>query len=82
MPQALVVTIGRHGHDINKTNSGETDYQAFGARLEDNLDSLQQLLAQPGFGEGPASLGSELELYIVDAAGSPLYDNVDILADA
>ena len=70
------------GIDINKTSFGETDYQAFGARLEDNLDSLRQLLAQPGFGEGPASLGSELELYIVDAAGSPLYDNVDILADA
>ena len=30
----------------------------------------------------PRSLGAELEMYIVDAQGMPLYANQEILADA
>ncbi len=36
----------------------------------------------PGFGDGPGSLGAELEMYVVDGAGNPLYANEEILADA
>ena len=70
------------GIDIDKTSFGATDHQAFSARLEENLDALRQLLTQPGFGEGPATLGSELEMYIVDDAGNPLYANQEIEAAA
>jgi len=70
------------GIEIDRTSFGEADYQAFGLRLEENLDCLRQLLAQPGFGDGPGSLGSELELYVVDGAGNPLYANEEILADS
>lgn len=70
------------GIEIDRSSFGEADYRAFGMLLEENLECLQQLLSQPGFGDGPASLGSELELYVVDTAGNPLYANEDILADS
>ncbi|MCK7495555.1 MAG: hypothetical protein MZW92_34425 [Comamonadaceae bacterium] len=70
------------GIEIDGSSFGEADYRAFGLLLEENLECLQQLLSQPGFGDGPASLGSELELYVVDTAGNPLYANEDILADS
>jgi len=70
------------GIEINRTSFEAQDFRAFGHRLEDNLDGLRRLLARPGFGEGPASLGAELEMYIVDAAGHPLFANEEILADA
>jgi len=70
------------GIEIDRTSFDAEDYRAFAARLEENLDCLQQLLSRPGFGDGPRSLGSELELYVVDPAGKPLYANEDILLDA
>ncbi len=70
------------GIEIDKTSFDPRDYRDFGARLGENLDALQHLLSGPGFGEGPASLGAELEMYIVDSAGHPLYANEEILADA
>lgn len=70
------------GIDIDHTSFDETDHAAFAARLEENLEALLELLADPGFGEGPASLGSELEMYVVDGAGNPLHANEEILAQA
>jgi len=70
------------GNEIDKTSFSREDFEIFQRRLEENLDVLQQLLADPAFGRGPASLGAELEMYIVDAAGNPLYANEEILADA
>ena len=70
------------GIEIEKTDFSEADYSAFAIRLEQNLAVLQQLLDDPDFGEGPASLGAELEMYVVDAAGNPLYANEEILAAA
>ncbi|MBE9537655.1 MAG: glutamate--cysteine ligase [Proteobacteria bacterium] len=70
------------GIDIDKVDFAPADFVAFGARLEQNLNALAEALATPGFGVGPASLGAELEMYIVDAAGNPLYVNEDILSDA
>jgi len=68
------------GIDIEKTEFSEADHEAFAIRLEQNLTILQQMLDDPDFGEGPASLGAELEMYVVDAAGNPLYANEEILA--
>ena len=70
------------GIDIDKTTFEAADFKAFGKRLEQNLESLQALLARPGFGAGPASIGSEMEMYIVDASGYPLYANEEIEEEA
>jgi gamma-glutamyl:cysteine ligase YbdK (ATP-grasp superfamily) len=70
------------GIEINKTSFADQDYLKFKGRLEENLAALQQLLADPGFGCGPRSLGAELEMYIVDGDGNPLYANQEILAAA
>jgi gamma-glutamyl:cysteine ligase YbdK (ATP-grasp superfamily) len=70
------------GIEIKKTAFTRGDYGAFRKRLEENLAALEQLLATPGFGRGQASVGSELEIYLVDAVGNPLYANQEILADS
>ena len=70
------------GTDIDKEDFQPTDYSAFRGALERNLVDLSEALATPGFGVGAPSLGAELEMYIVDAAGNPLYINQDILSDA
>mgnify|MGYP001813965731 CR=1 FL=1 len=44
----------------------EEEFERFFERLKDNLTALEILLERPGFGEGPVSLGAELELSIVD----------------
>jgi gamma-glutamyl:cysteine ligase YbdK (ATP-grasp superfamily) len=70
------------GIEINQTEFEQQDYLAFRSRLEENLSALRKLMAQPDFGQGRASLGAELEMYIVDGQGRPLHANQEILADA
>jgi len=70
------------GIEIDKTSFSAQEYAAFQARLEDNLNALRDLAETPGFGCGPATLGAELEMYIVDAQGRPLHANKEIQADA
>ena len=63
------------GTDINQEQFDESDYARFTERLEECLSALGQLLRRPGFGVGPATVGAELELFLVDAAGRPLPSN-------
>ncbi len=70
------------GIEINNTDFSAEDYAAFIARLEENLSALGDLSRESGFGQSPGSLGAELEMYIVDGEGNPLYANQEILADA
>jgi gamma-glutamyl:cysteine ligase YbdK (ATP-grasp superfamily) len=70
------------GLGIEKISFDAKDYQDFRAKLENNLSALKQLLAQPGFGKGEASVGAELEMYIIDQEGRPLLANEEILAEA
>jgi len=70
------------GIEINRTRFSDQDYLDFRGRLEENLTTLRQLLAEPAFGCGPRSLGAELEMYIVDGEGNPLHANREILAAA
>jgi gamma-glutamyl:cysteine ligase YbdK (ATP-grasp superfamily) len=56
------------------------DYSRFRERLEEHLHTLGRLLDVPGFGSGPATVGAELELVLVDSSGKPLTRNRDILA--
>ena len=67
------------GIEISKSSYSEQEYQAFIGKLQENLEALKLLLARPGFGNGAASLGAELEMYVIDAAGKPMYLNKEIL---
>ncbi len=59
------------GLHIDREAFDEEDYSQFCERLSDSLAALRLLLARPGFGAGPASLGAELELNLVDDRGRP-----------
>lgn len=63
------------GTHIIQEHFGEPDYPRFRRRLEESLSVLGQLLQQPGFGAGPATVGAELELFLIDRAGRPLPHN-------
>ncbi len=62
------------------------DSLAFRQQLEINLKQLHQLFEQPprdaGFDAAAASIGSELEMYIVDHAGKPLPINQQVVSAA
>ena len=66
------------GTDIPVDQFDERDYPRFAERLTECLSALGQLLEQPGFGAGPATVGAELELFLVDAAARPLPHNQDV----
>jgi gamma-glutamyl:cysteine ligase YbdK (ATP-grasp superfamily) len=68
------------GTDIDKEDFGERDYARFAERLEQCLSALGQLLERPGFGVGAATVGAELELFLVDGAARPLPRNQAIRA--
>lgn len=70
------------GISIDRSEFADGDFNAFQAALERNLTALTRLLQRPGFGEGPASLGAELEMYLVDAEGRPLHVNREVHAAA
>ena len=67
------------GTDIEKTQFAAQDFSDFRNRLADNLDALRSLLADPEFGRGGGSLGAELEMYLVDDRGRPVFLNQEIL---
>src|ERR1044071_179108 len=60
------------GLEIDRDHFDEEHFQRFSERLQQNLAALAEVLARPGFGAGPASIGAELELSLVDGAGRPL----------
>lgn len=57
------------GHDLYREQFAPEEFSRFGERLRGNLAALRTVLARPGFGEGAATLGAELELSIVDRDG-------------
>ena len=68
------------GTDIDQEEFDERDYSRFAERLEECLSALGQLLERPGFGAGPATVGAELEVFLVDGAARPLPHNQAIRA--
>ncbi|MEM8562790.1 MAG: glutamate-cysteine ligase family protein, partial [Pseudomonadota bacterium] len=66
------------GREINQVDFEEADYQAFSASLERDLADLEVLLRRPDFGLGEATIGAELEIYVVDSDGHPLSLNEEI----
>ena len=68
------------GTEITKEKFSESDYARFASRLEQCLGDLGPLLGRPGFGTGPATIGAELELFLVDGAARPLPVNQAVRA--
>lgn len=67
------------GLPIDRTRFTEADHACFAERLQHSLQALQAVLARPGFGTGPSTLGAELELSLVDSQGLPLPRNRQVL---
>lgn len=68
------------GLEIAQSTFTAAEEERFSARLHASLPILESVLARPGWGEGPVSVGMELEMSLVDDAGRPLMRNVDVLA--
>lgn len=69
------------GLAIDRERFEEAEFPPFVERLERSLVAIRELLERPGFGEGPASLGAELELSLVDARSGPLLLNRSVLEE-
>jgi gamma-glutamyl:cysteine ligase YbdK (ATP-grasp superfamily) len=67
------------GLQIQTETFEDVEYERFSQRLVENLEALRGVLSRPGFGVGPASIGAELEMFLVDAAGRPLPINQQVL---
>ena len=60
------------GIEIEHDRFRTADHDLFKARLSEQLQALQVVLARPCFGQGVRLLGAELELSLVNDAGQPL----------
>lgn len=67
------------GVEVDREQFNAEDYEAFSEQLERELDQLREVLARPGFGEGDASIGAEVEMHLADAAGRPACVNGAVL---
>jgi hypothetical protein len=70
------------GIEIDRTQFSEEMRRCFAGRLERQLEQLRGLLARPGFGRGPDTLGAELELYLIDDRGLPVFLNHELQREA
>ncbi len=57
------------GINIDRAQFAEEEFTQFRNRLIQSLQALQHLVEQPGFGEGPLTIGAELELSIINGQG-------------
>ncbi len=67
------------GEQIYKSAFTDSDYEAFGARLEHQLDVLRETLRTPAFNRRRPSIGAELELYLADDDFQPAAVNEELL---
>ena len=68
------------GLSIARDSFEPREYQQFVDKVRLDLEVLQQLLQRDGFGDGPASIGAEVEFYIVDSRGRVQPINTEIQA--
>ncbi|MBC7173135.1 MAG: glutamate--cysteine ligase, partial [Polyangiaceae bacterium] len=66
------------GLEIERHSFATEDYERFRASLEADLEALARLIAEPGFGEGPRTIGAELELHLVDSELRPAPVNMAV----
>lgn len=67
------------GQFFEKDSFTETDDVIFRQRLEDQIAELKSLLKMPGFSSGAASIGAELEVYLIDNNSEPTAKNAQLL---
>jgi gamma-glutamyl:cysteine ligase YbdK (ATP-grasp superfamily) len=70
------------GIEIERDEFEEADYERFSERLRQSILALEIVLGRPRFGDGPMTLGAELELSLVDERGRPAPCNRAVLAAA
>jgi hypothetical protein len=69
----------RVGTAIDRVEYSDEERARFAARLSASLEALEAVLARPGFGAGEATLGAELELFLIDGRARPLPRNRAVL---
>lgn len=71
------------GEEIGTEDFSDEDHRRFAARCREGVEALAQVLARPGFGDGPPSTGVEVEIGLVgaDARPAPLNREVQAAAD-
>jgi gamma-glutamyl:cysteine ligase YbdK (ATP-grasp superfamily) len=57
------------GLSIDRDQFEEEDFSRFGKRLAHSLQALGHVMERPNFGEGPQTIGAELELSIINSQG-------------
>ncbi|MFI6511864.1 glutamate--cysteine ligase [Streptosporangium sp. NPDC050855] len=70
------------GQKVDKDRYSEEEFVQFRAKLAEQLDTLREVLARPGFGAGPATIGAELEMFLITPDGRPLPRNHEVQAAA
>jgi gamma-glutamyl:cysteine ligase YbdK (ATP-grasp superfamily) len=68
------------GEEIDRRSFDPGDYDRFGERLRSSMLALREILARPGFGTGPTTVGAEAELALVGPNGRALAANHEVLA--
>jgi hypothetical protein len=69
------------GIEIHRDHFEEEDYARFSERLDACVRALRVIVARPGFGVEPPSIGSELELNLVGDDMRPMHINRAVLAN-
>ncbi len=70
------------GVPVERGRYSRADYARFGDRLRLCVQALGHVLQRPGFGEGEATVGAELEMFLVGARGEPALVSADVLESA
>lgn len=70
------------GVDVARSDFGQADYDRFAEKLKGSLRALEGILARPGFGVGPTTIGSELELHLTLPDGRPARRNCEVVESA
>lgn len=68
------------GVEIDRDSFTAEEREAFRTKLAECVEALAVLLARPGFGEGPTTIGAEMELDLVDERGRPVPVGPQVLA--
>lgn len=66
------------GLSIDRDTFTDDEYARFSERLHECVEVLAEVMGKEGFGEGPSTVGAELELFLVDDGGNPLPMNLEV----
>jgi len=69
------------GLEIDRDRFEAGEYVKFGERLNDCVLALETLLGRSDFGDGPATIGAELEVALIDKAARPIPLAVEVLRE-